>query len=99
METPKAFDCTMGSWLDDDLEMQTRTSGGFSDSDANEATVRPKSAPWWAVVTMVTPLAKWERACLNWASSTGMAGGCYNGEGDRSLGTGHRCCSRDDHHV
>src|SRR5436190_15394832 len=55
----------------------TSTSGGWSDSDANDATVIPYVFPSCSVVTTVTPLAKWDIASLNWASSIGIAGAVY----------------------
>src|SRR5207237_8921761 len=54
--------------------MQTKTSGGCSESEANEATVMPNGLPWCSVVTTVTPLAKWDIASLNADSSMGIAG-------------------------
>ena len=47
------------------FSMQTRTSGGWRDSEANEATVIPYCIPACSVVTIVTPLAKWDIAALN----------------------------------
>ena len=69
MLTPNLRARTIASWLLTDFEMQTRTSGGWSDSDANEATVRPYGFPSHSVVTTVTPVAKCDRAVLNCASS------------------------------
>jgi hypothetical protein len=54
------------------LSTQTSTSGGCSDSEANEATVIPYALPSDSVVTIVTPLAKWDIAALNSASSTAI---------------------------
>src|SRR5687768_2530833 len=57
--------------------MQTSTSGGCSETEANEATVNPYGVPSCSVVTTVTPLEKCDMASLKRASSIGIAGGSY----------------------
>src|SRR5215208_6565569 len=69
MLTPNFSAAASASWVRTFFSMQTSTSGGFSDSDANDATVMPYGEPSCSVVTTVTPLAKCDMASLNWASS------------------------------
>src|SRR5215212_8979360 len=73
MLTANAFAPAMASWVFTFFSMQTRTRGGWRESDAKEATVMPYIFPSCSVVTTVTPLAKCDMASLNCASSI-MAG-------------------------
>src|SRR5258708_32382336 len=73
MLTPKRPAEVIASCVLTLFSTQTRTRGGWSDREANEATVMPKDFPSCAVVTIVTPLAKCDMASLKSASVTGMA--------------------------
>ncbi|GCB03795.1 hypothetical protein PSUB009319_14260 [Ralstonia sp. SET104] len=73
------------------------TSGGSSDTELNELAVTPTNAgvpgaPSERVVTTVTPVANWDRACLKCAASKsgGVALPCADGL--RAEGSLSRVC-------
>src|SRR5205809_7113765 len=74
MLTPNFRAASMAWCVFTDFSMHTRTSGGCRESEANDATVILNCIPSCSVVTTVTPLAKWDMASLNAASSTAIEG-------------------------
>src|SRR5258706_13275413 len=73
MLTPKRPAEAMASWVLRLFSTQTSTSGGWRESEANDDTVMPYGFPSYSVVTIVTPLAKCDMACLKSASLMGMS--------------------------
>src|ERR1700752_2765889 len=67
---PSSFRC---SYMDVRFSTHIRTRGGSSDREENALTVIPRTLPSLpAVVTTVTPLAKWPRAVRNSSLPTGI---------------------------
>src|SRR3954451_25157181 len=94
MLTPNFCAAMIASCVFTECSMQTSTSGGCKESDANEATVIPKSFLSCDVVTTVTPLAKCDMASLKRASSIGIANlraAQCNATFGRSRARGIRC--------
>src|SRR5258708_19154684 len=95
MLTPKRPAEARASWVLRLFSTQTSTSGGWRESDANDDTVMPYGFPSCSVVTIVTPLAKCDMACLKSASVTGIRAGVYcmsgtSTEGRRAKEEGRR---------
>src|SRR5688500_3578989 len=61
MFTQKPSASRMRAQLVDELAGQKRTSGGSSDNEVNDCTVRPAGSPSAMAVTTATPLQKWPR--------------------------------------
>ena len=74
MLTPYRRTCESIGWIRARWATETRTRGGSRETEMKALAVMPWGFSSWTVLTMVTPLAQWERVFLKRAELTGERG-------------------------